>query len=130
MTTKYKIIGKKTKPIPKKKLGYYYAPEESVRLVEDIAILQCALELLWKLSDRTIYDDGNESGQTMRRVHWILQACLNKARDELRYNYFSDPPIKPRQQPPTMTQLWLDIIADINAWSDEHKPPAETSGQA
>lgn len=105
MTTKYKIIGRKDSR-PKQLLGYYCAPDEVLRLVEDIQILELVLDLLGKLDRDTINDDKNEAGVTVRRLNFLLEAIRNRARDKLRNYLAGQPPIKPRVKPQTMADIW------------------------
>jgi hypothetical protein len=106
MTAKYKVIGRKDSR-PKHLLGYYCAPDEVLRLVEDIMLIDVILDLLGRLDPGTIRDDKNEAGVTVRRLNFILMAIRNRARDKLAREYLAgQPPIKPRVKPQTMADIW------------------------
>ena len=102
----YKVVGHTEPRIPRHLLGVYRAPEEVLRLNEDIQTLELIIELVNRLDTRTI-NEGNESGVTVRRLNFILAGMRNQARDRLKRDYLAgQPPIKPRQKPQTMLDVW------------------------
>ena len=105
MATKYKVIGR-TDSRTKQSLGYYCAPDEVLRLVEDIMLIDVIMDLLGRLDPDTIRDDRNEAGVTVRRLNFILMAIRNRAKDKLRDYLAGQPPIKPRVKPQTMADIW------------------------
>ncbi len=105
MTARYKVLGRKDSR-PAKLLGYYCAPDEVLRLVEDIMLIDVILDLLGRLDPDTIRDDRNEAGVTVRRLNFILEAIRNRAKDKLRDYLAGQPPPKPRVKPQTMADIW------------------------
>jgi hypothetical protein len=101
MTIKYKIVGKAR---PKHK--YEPVSVEAFRLAEDIQTLEWIMYLLDRLDPDTINDDRNESGLTIRRVHFILAAVHRRAWDKLRCLYLGGHPPLPRREPQTMADVW------------------------
>jgi hypothetical protein len=104
--TVFKIIGRRDSR-PKHMLGVYCAPEEVLHLVEDLLLIEIILDLLGRLDKRTINDGRNESGTTVRRLSFILYAVRNQARDRLNREFLAgQPPIKPREKPQTLADIW------------------------
>jgi hypothetical protein len=97
-------------------LGVYCAPEEVLRLVEDIQLIEIILDLLGRLDKGTINDGGNESGTTIRRLSFILYAVRNQARDRLAREFLAgQPPIKPRTKPQTLADIWALFKESLEA---------------
>jgi hypothetical protein len=98
-----------------REFGVYCAPDEVLRLNEDILLLDVILELLNKLDPNTIHDDQNEAGVTVRRLNFILYAIRNKARTKLVCDYLAgQPPPKPREKPQTMADIWQIFKASLD----------------
>lgn len=87
-------------------LGVYRLPDDAYTLIEDISRLDDILAMLGKLDGRT-YGDGNESGQTLRRVHFILNAVRNQAKDRLAREFLAGhPPLPKRPKQQTLADIW------------------------
>lgn len=87
---------------------------EAITLVEDIQTLELINELLGKLDKRTLSDDENEAGLSLRRMSFIVMACRNKARDRLRHFWLAGEVIPYRDKPQTMSDIWAMMKESLN----------------
>jgi hypothetical protein len=108
---KYKVVGQ---GVPRREqLGVYRLPDEAFTLIEDIARLSDVIAILGKIDART-YEGMNESGQTLRRVHFILEAVRNQARDRLAREFLAGTPLPKREKQQTLADIWAMMKQTLN----------------
>src|SRR5882724_8807650 len=62
----------------RREFGQYSMPDEAFMLYSDIDRLDLIIDLVSELDTRTI-NDGNDSGVTVRRLHFILSSMRTQA---------------------------------------------------
>jgi len=117
MASKYKVIGKPKhwgKPAEPGHKPDYLVSDEALKLAEDIQTIELVMELLGRLDTRTINDGRNESGTTIRSLHFVLMACRNNARDKLRCDYLAGRPPIQRPKSQTLADVWEILKASLD----------------
>ena len=101
----------------RREFGQYSMPDEAFMLYNDIERLDLIVDLVSELDTRTI-NDGNDSGVTVRRLHFILSAMRTQAKQLLVRQFLCGSPLPKREKTQTMRDVWklmLDSLLDKNA---------------
>jgi len=89
-------------------------PDEAFVLYTDIERLDLIIDLVSELDTRTI-NDGNDSGVTVRRLHFILSSMRTQAHQLLVRQFLCGKPLPKRKKTQTMADVWklmLDSLRD------------------
>jgi len=98
----------------RREFGDYSMPDEAFVLYTDIERLDLIIDLVSELDTRTI-NDGNDSGVTVRRLHFILSSMRTQAQQLLVRQFLCGKPLPKRKKTQTMADVWklmLDSLRD------------------
>jgi hypothetical protein len=99
-----------------REFGGYSMPDEAFMLYVDIERLDLIIDLVSQLDTRSI-NDGNDSGITVRRLHFILSSMRSQVRQRLARDFLAGKPMPRREKTQTMTDVWMmisDALQDLN----------------
>jgi hypothetical protein len=87
--TRYKVIGRTTRPKPKHLLGQYDVPVESIELASDIVLMETTKRLLQMVRSESMAEDREAADKNKWRMMNQIDHWLEYARGILRRQYLA-----------------------------------------